>query len=123
MRESVIDAQQFFRNLAIKFLKPYLAKANLKSHLQGLPCGITFSKILKKKLNHFHSLNLIGNLKCFSPEFVTSCRQKGLDKKAIVTFCKSFIVPKTNMNLFIYNYKKLLCSMFMFFVIPYEKGI
>ena len=35
-----------------------LAKANSESHLEGPPSGITFSKILKKKLNHFHFLNL-----------------------------------------------------------------
>ena len=44
-----------FHNLTIKFLKPHIAKANLESHLEGLPSGITFSKILKEKLNRFRS--------------------------------------------------------------------
>ena len=48
-----MDTQQIFRNLTIKFLKPYLTKANSESHLEGPPSGITFSKILKKKLSHF----------------------------------------------------------------------
>ena len=53
-----MDTQQVFHNLTIKFLKPHLAKANSESNLEGPPSGITFSKILKKKLNHFHFLNL-----------------------------------------------------------------
>ena len=55
------DTQQTFHNLTIKFLKPHLAKANSESHIEGLPSGMTFSKILKKKLNHFRSLNLNWN--------------------------------------------------------------
>ena len=47
-----------FSQLTIKFLKPHLAKANSESHLEDPPSGITFSKILKKKLNHFRSLKL-----------------------------------------------------------------
>ena len=42
----------------IKFLKLHLATANSESHFEGLSSGITFSKIPKKKLNHFRSLNL-----------------------------------------------------------------
>ena len=48
-----MDAQQIFHNLTIKFLKPHIAKANSESHLEGLPSGITFTKTLEKKLNHF----------------------------------------------------------------------
>ena len=47
-----------FSQFNYKFLKTHLAKANSESYLEGLPYGITFSKIVKKKLNHFRSLNL-----------------------------------------------------------------
>ena len=53
-----MDTQQIFHNLTIKLLKPDLAKANSESHLEGPLSGITFSKILKKKLSQFHFLNL-----------------------------------------------------------------
>ena len=53
-----MDSQQILHNLTITFLKPHLAKANSQSHLEGPPSGITFFKILKKKLNHFRFLNL-----------------------------------------------------------------
>ena len=56
LRKSLMDTQQIFHNLTIKFLKPHLAKANSESHLEGPPSGITSSKILKKKLNHFRFL-------------------------------------------------------------------
>ena len=49
---------KFFHNLTIKLLKPHLKKANSESHLEGPPSGITFSKILKKKLSQFRFLNL-----------------------------------------------------------------
>ena len=60
-----MDTQQIFHNLTVKFLKPHLAKANSKSHLEGPPSGIIFSKILKKNLSHFRFLNLNSNLDCF----------------------------------------------------------
>ena len=44
-----------FHNLTIKFLKPHLAKTNSESDLEVFPSGITFSKILKKKLPLFKS--------------------------------------------------------------------
>ena len=48
----------YFPQFNYKFLTLHLEKANSESHLEGLPSGITFSEILKKKLNHFSSLNL-----------------------------------------------------------------
>ena len=45
-----MDTQQMFHNLTIKSLKPHLAKANSESNLEGRPSGVTFSKILKKKI-------------------------------------------------------------------------
>ena len=53
-----MDTQQIFHNLTIKLLKPDLAKANSEFHLEGPLSGITFSKILKKKLSQFRFLNL-----------------------------------------------------------------
>ena len=48
-----------FSQSLYKILKTaLLAKANSESHLEGPPSGITFSKILKKKLIHFRFLNL-----------------------------------------------------------------
>ena len=52
----------FFPKQLYKFCA---AKKNLEYHLEGLPSEITFSKILKKKLNHFRSLNLNFNFNCF----------------------------------------------------------
>ena len=53
-----MDTQPLFHNLNTKFVKPHLAKANSESHSEGLPSEITFSKTMKKKLNHFRSLDL-----------------------------------------------------------------
>ena len=54
-----------FSQFNYKFLKTHLAKANSESYLEGLPSGITFSKIVKKKLNHFRSLTLNWNWNYF----------------------------------------------------------
>ena len=51
--------------LITKLLKPHLTKENSESHLEGISYGITFSKILKKKLNHFRSLILNWHWNCF----------------------------------------------------------
>ena len=48
-----------------KVPKIALNKSKLESHLEGLPSGITFYKILKKKLNHFRFLNLNWNWNYF----------------------------------------------------------
>ena len=41
--------------------------------------------------------------------------EKGLDDKAAVAFCESFLVLKYNKNLIIYNYKKYFCSVSVYF--------
>ena len=47
-----------FSQFNYKIPKTALSKANSESHLEGPPSGITFFKILKKKLSHFRFLNL-----------------------------------------------------------------
>ena len=54
-----------FSQFNYKIPNTTLRKGNSESHLEGLPSGITFSKILKRKLNHFRSLNINRNWNCY----------------------------------------------------------
>ena len=47
-----------FSQFNYKIPKTALSKSKFTISFGGLPSGITFSKILKKKLNHFRFLNL-----------------------------------------------------------------
>ena len=124
-----MDTQQIFQNLTIKFLKPHLAKANSESHLENPPSGITFSKILKKKLSHFRFLNLDWNLNCFllvmklhtfnifQPWF----RKTLFTKRGLMTsgFPSGFlrVLPpfKNQCESYYLKLEKYLCSMFVCF--------
>ena len=63
-------------------------------------------------------------LKYCSREFATTVDKMGLDDKALMGFCESFLVPKTNINLIINNL--FLYSVFVCFCNIwrlYEKNI
>ena len=44
LRKSVMDTQQIFNNLTLKYLKSHLTKANSESHLGGYLSGISLQK-------------------------------------------------------------------------------
>ena len=103
-----------FSQFNYKIPKTALSKSKFRISFRGPSIWNNFlQNSEKKKLSHFRFLNLNWNLNCFllamklhtfyisAVSSQNPVDEKGLDDKAIVAFCESFLVSKTNINLII----------------------
>ena len=95
-----MDAQQIFHNLTIKLLTA-LSKSKSRISFREPSIWNNFVQNSEKETESPPLFKSKLKLKLLSFSNENPVDEKGLDYKAIVAFCKSFLVLKTNMNLII----------------------